>query len=126
MAGACLQVQGQPGGQDTVRLGCSLQATQGGCPAVPRGGEAAEPCSGEDRRAGSVMLLLRRLQGPRERPLQCGHPPPMLCARERSVLLPPLSNVSTQRSGPIGMCSFPECFLTPYPVPRKGAPYLAW
>lgn len=43
MAGACLQVQGQPGKGDEMRLGCSLQTMWGGCGVVPGGVEELSP-----------------------------------------------------------------------------------
>ena len=68
----------------------------GGCNVVPRGGEVAELCSEEERRARRVRLLLRRVQGANERPLQRPQPPKPHTHTQKSLeILLPLSNLST-------------------------------
>ena len=58
MSGACLQVQGQSGKGDEVRLGRRLQITLGRWGTVPEEGKQVSPCSEEERGAGPTVISL--------------------------------------------------------------------
>lgn len=98
MAGACLQVQGQPGKGDEMRLGRSLQTMLGGCGVVPGGVEAAEPCSEERKEETKSYEPLEKSSGSK---------------RET-----PAASTTPQTPYPIPGCILYFCHLFPIFLPR--------